>query len=115
MANKYSDTFDSSTVNYIKKNTNKDDLITVVGNHNIIYNFSERKSASKYSYQQPLIFMDDKMYKEYFKDIENNKPKIISQCLDLDQNSNFANDLNKFIEKNNYKLVFEGECDVYER
>ena len=55
------------------------------------------------------------MYKEYFKDIENNKPKIISQCLDLDQNSNFANDLNKFIEKNNYKLVFKGECDVYER
>ena len=115
MINKYSDSYNNVMIDYIKKHTEQEELITVVGNNDIIYNFSERESASKYSYQLPLIFMSDEIYDDYFNDITVNKPKMIVNCLDLNQYPGFKKDLNRFINQNNYELVLEAECDLYER
>lgn len=115
MSDKYNSTYYSDVVNYIQENTDSDDLISVVGNSDIIYNFSERMSASKYSYQQPIATVDKKIQKEYFKDLEQNKPKIIASCIDLDEYLGFKTEFTKFIKENNYRLVLTAECDVYEK
>lgn len=115
MSDTYNSTYYSDIVNYIKENTNSDDLISVVGNNDIIYNFSKRMSASKYSYQQQPISVDNEIQKEYFADLKQNKPKIIVRCMDLDIFSEFKTEFKSFINKNNYRLVLKQECDVYEK
>ena len=115
MSDKYNSTYYSDVVNYINKNTSSDDLISVVGNEDIIYNFSERMSASKYSYQQPIATIDKDIQKEYFKDLEKNQPKIIASCIDLDVYPEFKIEFIRFIKENNYRLVLTAECGVYEK
>lgn len=57
--------------------TNKDDKITVVGNGNFLYLLSKRKSASKYSYQYPIANINNMIWEEYLRDIENTPTKLI--------------------------------------
>lgn len=61
----------------VTENTNKSDLITVCGNRNIIYLLSDRKSASKYSYQYPIAEINPNIKTEYLDDIRQLKAKII--------------------------------------
>lgn len=115
MTNKEQAPYTSDVVNYIETNTDKNDLISVFGNNNIIYNYSHRKSASKYSYQTPIIFVDKKIEKEYFNDLKKNKPKLIISCGVLDEYPDFAKKWSSFLDDNGYKLVLSRECTVYER
>jgi len=57
--------------------TSNNDLITVCGNHDIIYLLSDRKSASVYSYQTPIAIVDNKIKENYIMDIKSKKPKAI--------------------------------------
>lgn len=66
-----------NTADYIKNNTSEKDKISIFGNKNILYVLSNRYSASKYSYQTPIIDYDKKIFEEYVNDISINKPKII--------------------------------------
>ena len=61
----------------IQSMTGKDDRITVIGNGDIYYLLSNRKSASKYSYQYPIAGIDSKIWDEYLTDIQNSRPKMI--------------------------------------
>ena len=61
----------------IQAMTDKEDRITVIGNGNIYYLLSNRKSASKYSYQYPIAGIDSKIWEEYLGNIQNERPKMI--------------------------------------
>lgn len=62
---------------FIAENTDDDDLISVMGNDNILYLRSQRQSATKYSYQVPIMYVDHNIEREYFKEIAEKKPKAI--------------------------------------
>lgn len=62
---------------YIKENTDITDEISIFGNKNVLYVLSERYSASRYSYQFPIIKYDNRIYEEYTYDIKYNRPKLI--------------------------------------
>lgn len=68
---------DLEVVNYIIKNTEKDDLISVFDNMDYIYLASQRQSASKYSYQIPLVLIDRNIMDEYLEDLKRNNAKVI--------------------------------------
>ena len=89
----------------------EDDLISVFGNSNYIYNLTNRKSASKYSYQVPIADINKEIANEYFNDLLVNKPKLI--IIDINEKYiNLINSMNTFLENNNYKYVKTG---IYER
>ena len=107
--------YTNRTIEYIKANTDEDDTISVWGNSNSIYNFTNRKSASKYSYQFSIITLSEKIEKEYFDDLRKNKPKIIVDGQSLEEYPELAKKWSKFLKDNDYKLVFEDSYTVYER
>lgn len=61
----------------IQNLTNENDRITAVGNADILYLLSNRKSASKYSYQIPIGKIYPKVWQEYIDDIRQLKAKVI--------------------------------------
>ena len=65
---------------YIKKNTNVDDVIAILGSEPQVYYFSKRKSATRFIYMYPLT--DGNKYgrvmqAEVIKELENSQPKYI--------------------------------------
>jgi hypothetical protein len=76
-------------ISFINKNSAKTDKITVVGNDCWIYLLSGRESVSKYAYQFPLVMVDkygEMIAENYWKKIENEKPRIIITRLSDGQN-----------------------------
>ncbi len=53
------------------------DTISVFGNKDIIYLLCDKRSASKYSYQFPIIEARRGIYQEYLEDIRKNTPKMV--------------------------------------
>ncbi len=84
--------------NDIRLNSSSTDKITVFGNMDIIYILSDRLSSSKYTYQTPIIYIDNNIENEYFKEISINKPKIIVKTAENEL-------LNSFIIINNYEKI----------
>ena len=107
--------YTNRTIEYVKANTDEDDKISVWGNSNVIYNFTNRSSVSKYSYQFSIKALSEKIEKEYFDDLRKNKPKIIVDGQPLDEYPDLAKKWSKFLKDNNYELVFEDSYTVYER
>lgn len=102
-------------IEYIQKNTTENDCITIFGNENYIYNFAHRKSASKYSYQHPIINLDVNIENEYFSDLNTTKPKIIIWQRIAIFNSCIDERMNNFIKENNYELIMSaGGFDLYQ-
>ena len=62
---------------WIQENTSPDDKIIVCGNWNVIYNESERFAASQYSYQTPICIISEEMEKEFYEELNENKPAAI--------------------------------------
>ena len=61
----------------IQSMTTKTDKITVCGNDDAVYLLSNRKSASKYSYQFPIANINYEIWQEYFNDIKKLTAKVI--------------------------------------
>ena len=95
-------------VKIVKENTNKNDRISVYGNSNYIYYLSDRLSASYYSYQSPIAFIDNNIFEEYIKDIKKEKPKIVVVIKKNDNSKRLIKLLKKLgyeeIRKDVYKL-----------
>lgn len=93
----------NEVVTIVKSETAEDDVITVLGNWNIIYVLSERLSASKYSYQAPLTEVNPIIAEKYFTDLEQSKPKLIVITSDYyDETSYEYQKMMDFITTNNY-------------
>ena len=66
-----------SICNAIDDVTDYDDRITVWGNNDIIYLFSDRLSASKYSFQWPIGDVNPEIKDEYFDELYANTPAAV--------------------------------------
>ena len=76
-------TNDNKIAGIIQSITNSNDRISVVGNYNRLYLISNRKSASKYSYQYPIANTNPNIWKEYINEIENLTAKVIILSSDV--------------------------------
>ena len=61
---------------YVEANSDISERITVYGNMNIIYLKCNRLPASRYSYQFPISEVRPSILDDYYKEIENNRPKV---------------------------------------
>ena len=80
LADKHADRYnnaESVAAAMIWDNTNQDDTIIVCGNCDRIYIESERKAASKYSYQLPIGDKDPEIFKKFLEDLEKNEPEVL--------------------------------------
>lgn len=91
----------------IEQNSEPDDEITVWGNCNALYLLSERKSASKYSYQYPIGNVDESILNEYFEEITEKQPKLVVLADHTEQI------MLEFLENNKYTLVYEPEIGEF--
>lgn len=64
-------------IQYIQTYTAPTDRITVYGNHDSIYLYSQRYSASRYSYQSPIRQVDEKIADAYFDEISRQIPRMV--------------------------------------
>lgn len=89
--------------NIVKENTSEDEKISVYGNWTYIYVLSERKHATKYSYQFPIGQVMPSIMDEYIKELREEQPKVV-----VIQSSRYNRDdrISGFLFKNNYDLVW---------
>src|SRR5699024_12778990 len=60
-----------------QSNTTPEDKIQVIGNYNFLYVYNRRQSASRYSYQEPVASISDKIRQEFLQDMETQLPKVV--------------------------------------
>ena len=89
----------------IQENTDHDDKISVYGNWDVVYLFSDRAHATKYSFQNPIRFCDDRILPEYLEELHKEIPKII--VLQGDGWGNYDGDIKDFLDTENYELVYQ--------
>lgn len=95
----------NALVEFIQKNTDKNDRIAVVGNDSQLYYLSDRKSSSRFHYTSPLFavtgFKID-IVQQYLDDLHLNSPKLIAiKTVDYPQQPAF---IQKFLAEG-YELV----------
>lgn len=61
----------------IEKYTDKNESFIVYGNENSFYFYSHRFAASKYSFQYPIILIDEKIRNDFFQELDEKLPKLI--------------------------------------
>lgn len=70
----------NALVEFIQRNTDKNDRIAVVGNDSQLYYLSGRKSSSRFHYTSPIFAVkgfDIDMVQQYLDDLHHNRPKLI--------------------------------------
>ena len=82
-------------------NTNTDDAISVYGNWDLIYILSNRRHATRYSYQFPIGRVMPEIMEEYMRALEEEEPKVI-----VIQEGRYDDNINGFITNNNYHLTW---------
>lgn len=94
----------------IKEKTDEKQKISVVGNFGAYYWVSQRLSASKYFYQNPIVSVNPNIGREYINDIEKNKPAaiVVADTKFLDEFSEFGNNIRSILNKD-YVLNFDQE------
>lgn len=82
-------------------NTDTDDAISVYGNWDLIYILSDRRHATRYSYQFPIGRVMPEIMEEYVKALEEEQPKVI-----VIQEGRYDDNIGGFISNNNYHLTW---------
>lgn len=85
----------------IETYTKKDEPFIVYGNENSFYFYSHRFAASRYSFQYPIILVDETIRHDFFHELDEKKPKLILvQTL-------WCNDkyIQSFLKKHPYKCI----------
>jgi len=98
--------------NKIRSMIPEDSKISVYGNACSYYLLSERKSVSKYTYQNPICIINNEIGMEYIKDILDNLPAaIVIPDKKIFLNENMTNTNEKLLEILNeyYYLDYDGE------
>ena len=111
-----------SIVQCVKENTDPDDLISYHGLYDIVYGLSERRSASKYSYQHAFPLVDPEKSDEYYAELEENPPELIIEKLPNDDSEDYEildhNRMMDFLNSHNYQLAATssgGTHEIYKR
>ena len=85
----------------IDEYTDEDDPISVYGNWDIIYVLSNRRHATRYSYQFPIGVVDPTIMDEYIASLQRELPKVIVVAY-----SRYDETIGEFLKKNNYSVKF---------
>ena len=104
-SNKDNEQFDDTTKQVCEKVvelTSEDDAISVYGNWDIVYVKSQRKHATKYSYQFPIGQVMPEIMDEYMKQLEEEQPPVIVV-------TNYDDNIQEFLEDNEYEKVWPEE------
>jgi hypothetical protein len=65
-------------IDYVAKNTGKDDQVLLIGAESVVNFLTRRKAPTRYVYQYPLALLGRRpMFEEYFNQILENKPTLI--------------------------------------
>lgn len=89
-----------SDINYY---SSSDDYITVFGNYDCLYFYGKRKSASRFTYQNPIFKYNDDFAVEYINDLNENQPKLIIIVSNGDKIDYSI--INDYVLDNNYSLT----------
>ena len=93
----------------VRDNTEEDARISVCGNKNVIYLLSDRKSASKYSYQTPIATICPEIKEEYLADIRKLKAEMIIMSDDII----FYDDIMEFVEQEYTLIDIVGSTHIF--
>lgn len=93
------------TVDTILENSTEEDRITVWGNSDSIYVHTKRLSASRYSFQFPLVWTKHEIYDEYFRDLEEHPPKLV--VMSADYACGEIERMQEFFEKYHYEMILD--------
>ena len=64
-------------IDLIVEGTDEDEPIQVIGNSNFIYLKTHRLSSSIYSFQNPIVYMDEMVTPKFIESMENNMPRYV--------------------------------------
>lgn len=92
------------TIDTVVKNSTPDDEITVWGSLDSIYVYTNRLSASRYSYQYPIAVIKPEIYDEYFEDLEQHLPKLVVTANHFYGVLDFSR-MQDFLQIHHYELV----------
>lgn len=81
--------------------TDIDDAISVYGNWDLIYVLSDRKHATRYSYQFPIGTVVPEIMEEYMKELHEEQPKII-----VIHSIWYDDNITGFLNNNDYQLIW---------
>ena len=96
---------------FIQSNTTPEDKIQVIGNYNFLYVYNRRQSASRYSYQEPVASISDKIRQEFLQDMETQLPKVV---VVKDINNSFFMSLFPTIDQYEQVFVLSETMGVYQ-
>ena len=104
--------------NWIRENTEATDTIITCGNYDLLYVLSDRKAASRYSYQMPIAMVDPDIYGEFIEDLEKNQPAVLVWSSNDLQGKfdlrTLKKCVGKFVQDNHYTFVNTcGQYTVY--
>ena len=89
-------------VDTVKGSSEHDDTLTMFGNWDYIYIATGLRSATRYTYAKPVIYLDEEIFADYFNDLEKYPPDILVL--------EFTNDeIESFIKDNSYCIIYESE------
>ena len=94
----------------IKEHTNEDDKISVCGNYNAVYLYSDRESISQYSYQRPISEIAPQIKEGYLEDIRKLEAKMV-----VFEGGEFSlwKDVLDIIEPHYEKIATIGTAELY--
>lgn len=96
----------------VNEYTDPDDLISVYGNWDFVYVYCHRRHATRYSYQLPIGTIRPAIMDDYFKQLQDEPPKLIV----LQPNHADDERINTFLNANKYHSVMkndDGKSIVY--
>ncbi len=91
----------------VQRYTEKDDNILVCGNMNIVYLASDRYTKIKYSYQTPILNVDNTLAKDFLKQFNQNRPKLI--YVDSEYSVKKIDKVMNKILSTDYEIVHDGK------
>lgn len=92
----------------ITSNTSANDAISVYGNWDFLYVRTNRRHATKYSYQSPLTLVSDEINDEYWQQLEAEQPAlIVSAYPDAEKTAL----MNQFVLENGYTQIWTDESN----
>lgn len=92
----------------IVENTSDSDKISVYGNFDTVYLFARRLHATRFSYQFPIIEINEKYKNEYWSDMKKELPKIVVVVQTKD-GSYLDDDMKSFLNENGYRQISSNE------
>lgn len=98
---------DYSIIDIVKEYSNPEDKISVYGNWDIIYVLSQRKHATRYSYQFSIGTAMQENQREYFKQLQEEMPPLI-----IVQENHYDDTIREFLHSNAYEQIWAGHEDA---